>query len=500
MEHMENTRSKHGIRWTTESAKAAISQKFPEIQLEKFEFGKSSKASFIITCAEHGDVQTCDIAKYLRRSIGCPKCSYGQRKTRLRSNEEAIRTLSEVHPDIDFSNIVYKSDTEDVEFVCPEHGLQKRSFIGVKIGKNACRECSNEDIGNTRRSSLEEFVDQARVLYGDLDDFSKTVYLNRRELVIITCKAHGDYSILPCNYLAAGRCFRCNEGQTSKAEKEIAQFIKDLGVDIIERYKLPGKGRHRFELDIFVPSLNIGIEFDGIYYHGELMQDTKCLLKKRELCESFGIQSIHIFEDEWKYKKEIVKNRLKSILGFSERIFARNCEVRELGGRETSKFLEQNHIQGNANSSINLGLEFKGVLRAVMTFGKTRFFHSEDNVYELIRYCSIGSVIGGFSKLLKRFYIIQKDVKEIISYSDRRWSDGNVYEKNGFSFTHRTNPGYFWCKADKRHSRLVFQKRKLSNLFPKTNCDGKTEIEICHENGYWRIWDCGNDVWSFKLK
>ncbi|MEM4260990.1 MAG: hypothetical protein QXG00_07150 [Candidatus Woesearchaeota archaeon] len=89
-----------------------------------------------------------------------------------------------------------------------------------------------------------------------------------------------------------------------------------------------------------------------------------------------------------------------------------------------------NHIQGDAPSSINIGLYFEDMLVSLMTFSKSRF---DKNIkWELIRYCTLNfyNVIGGFSKLLS--YFIKHNNGSILSFSDRRFSIGNVYKKNGF--------------------------------------------------------------------
>jgi hypothetical protein len=91
--------------------------------------------------------------------------------------------------------------------------------------------------------------------------------------------------------------------------------LKSLNIDIIdsERELLNG-----LELDIYIPSHNLAIEFNGLYWHNELHKDKKYHLNKTELCEAKGIQLIHVFEDEWMFT---TVHQVSSLFLFSCSIF-----------------------------------------------------------------------------------------------------------------------------------------------------------------------------------
>jgi len=80
------------------------------------------------------------------------------------------------------------------------------------------------------------------------------------------------------------------------------------------------------ELDLKIGN-KIAIEYDGLYWHNDdVKEDHKYHLNKTLRCEQENIQLIHIFENEWNSKKDIVKSRIKNILGIHETIvFARKC-------------------------------------------------------------------------------------------------------------------------------------------------------------------------------
>jgi hypothetical protein len=132
------------------------------------------------------------------------------------------------------------------------------------------------------------------------------------------------------------------------------------------------------------------------------------------------------------------------------------------------------------------GLFYHDQLVAVMTFGKSRFGEG----IELLRFCNAlnTNVVGGAGKLLARFRSDHPEIQKIVSYADRRWSAGNLYEKLGFELVQKTDPSYFYIVNHKRKSRLQFQKHKLVAEGADPN---KSEHEIMKERKCPRIYDCG---------
>lgn len=303
------------------------------------------------------------------------------------------------------------------------------------------------------------------------------------------------------DHLDDGRIPRCNICYPyiidSKYEYEIIDFIKTFYTGNIihgNRQILHGK-----ELDIYIPNNNLAIEFNGLYYHSELTgnKDKNYHLNKTNECEKLGIRLIHIFEDEWRSKKEIVKSRLRHILGgCTSKIFARKCKVKILDSAESNIFLDKNHLQGKDNSAIRLGLFYNNELISVMTFGKLRKALgqcSKSGKYEMYRYCSALNIsaIGGANKLFS-YFIKNYTPLSVISYADKRWSNGDLYEKIDFKFLSTSTPSYFYTKDHyKKYHRFNFRKSELSKKLSIFNpC--LSEWENMKLNGYDRIWDCGN--------
>ena len=177
-------------------------------------------------------------------------------------------------------------------------------------------------------------------------------------------------------------------GSISTGEIEIREFLKTLNINYITGNRSILFGN---EIDIYLPDNKLGIEFDGLYWHSNLFKDKNYHLNKTEECEQLGIQLLHIFEDEWIYKKEIVKSIIKSKLGIVEnKVFARKCVIKKIDNITCSNFLNNNHIQGNINSKVKIGLFYNNDLVSVITFGKKRIaMGNKTNIegeYEMYRF------------------------------------------------------------------------------------------------------------------
>ena len=288
----------------------------------------------------------------------------------------------------------------------------------------------------------------------------------------------------------------------SKGEDEIAEYIRTtFGYKISQRDRSVLKPR---ELDIYVPDRKIAIEYDGLIWHSEMYKKemTNYHLSKTDECKKNGIRLIHIFEDEWLEKPQIIKSMLRNIFGVtSHRLYARQCDIRNIDSKTAMQFLDDNHIQGRCKAKYHYGLYYNGELVSLMTFGRTRqqkkYNDDYDNTWELLRFCNKldTTVVGGASKLLKRF-IGEVKPHRIVTYADKRWSLGNLYDRLGFTHTHDSKPNYFYVVGQHRENRFKYRKGALVKQgFDKD----KSEHEIMLERGIPRIYDCGTMAFEMKL-
>ena len=290
------------------------------------------------------------------------------------------------------------------------------------------------------------------------------------------------------------RCLKCypHLSGTSYLEKSFLNFVKDIyDGEILENNKILIAP---LELDVVIPEKKIAFEFNGTYWHSSKIKSIDYHLNKTLECEKIGYTLIHIWEYDWVNKNELIKGKVKALLGIDQiKIYARKCSIKEISSKEKNEFLNLNHIQGDDKSNVKLGLFYENELVAVMTFGKPRFNNNYD--YELIRYATkLGcQVLGGAGKLLKYFEKIYKP-KSIITYADRSYSQGNMYRKIGFNELKPSTPNYHWVKGDEIYTRYQCQKHNLKRILGDKFSKDLSENENMSLNCYTKIYDCGNLV------
>ena len=268
-------------------------------------------------------------------------------------------------------------------------------------------------------------------------------------------------------------------------------------LDLLEEHSIEHEINNRkiiapLELDIFIPSKNLAIEINGVYWHSELQgKDKNYHLNKTLECEKKGIQLIQFWDSELNKKWDIVSSMILAKCGIHKSKFgARQCLIEKIDSKTEQEFLNQNHLQGYRPSSICYGLYFKDELISLMSFGKPIFNKHFD--WELLRFCNKLNthVAGSASKLFN-----QRPQGSLISYSDRRYSNGELYSKLKMIKLEMSFPSYHYTNDYQTfYNRVKFQKHKLPNLLESFD-PSLTEWENMKMNGYDRIWDCGNLKW-----
>lgn len=297
-------------------------------------------------------------------------------------------------------------------------------------------------------------------------------------------------------------CTICNpmgSSRDTRVQAFIRKWLELKGIAFNEGDRKILEGR---EIDFYMKDLKIGIETNGLYWHSDKFKHPTYHLEKTELAFKKGVKLIQILEDEIIETPNLVEARLSSIFGINdEKVYARKCKVREVGKKESSDFIKENHIQGNSGCDVRLGLYHGNRLVSIMTFGGLRRSlgsKAKENHWELIRFCSMRNmtVIGGASKLLNHFIKIYTP-SEIISYCDRRWSDGEFYKKLGLVMESKTRPNYYYVKNGLRENRYKYRK----DVLVSQGFDGrKSEKEIMSERGFLRIYDCGTYRFRYTTK
>lgn len=455
---------------------------------------KNTKTKVTIVCPIHGQFNQIP-SKHLSGQ-GCTECSLKRKSIKFsKANDEFIKEAKEKQGDLyDYSLVKYTNNITPVNIICQVHGVFKQTPSNHLKGRG-CFKCSHNKRGLNSRFNSDEVLDKCRDNFNDKYDYTLANYITIKDKLDVICPIHGLFSKIAESHIKGQGCPKCAYINTIP-ETELTDFLtNDCEIEIIKSDRTILKPK---ELDVLIPSHNLAIEYNGLYFHNELHKDSKYHLNKTNDCEAKGIQLIHIFEDEWLYKKEIVKSRIKNILGLTDiKIYARKCIIKEVSPKGSKDFLNKNHIQGNVNSKIKIGLYYNEELVSLMTFNNPRN-NKINGVYELIRFCTKldTSVIGGASKLLQ-YFIKTYNPKEIISYADRRWSQGTLYDNLGFNKINVSKEDYSYIIKNKRFHKSSFKKKNLiSNGFDKNS----TEHEIMLSRKIYRIYDCGKIKYSIILK
>lgn len=284
-------------------------------------------------------------------------------------------------------------------------------------------------------------------------------------------------------------CLHCTPYKIqSYIQQELANWIKkELNIEIIENYKIPNSNK---EIDIYIPHKNIGIEVNGLYWHGEKFRHEKWHQEKKLLGIENNINIINIWEDELKLNRLLIENRLRSILLHNNKIFARKCTIKEVSVADSKAFFDEYHLHGFIGGKIKLGLYYNDNLYSMIILGNRNEF--KDESYELLRYATKSniSITGGFNKLIS-YGIKNYGIDKITTYIDLDWCNyrDNIYEHSKFNFIKMTIPKFHWVVNSKRENRIKYQKWKLVQAGADKN---KTANEIMHDAGYYKIWDTGN--------
>jgi len=387
----------------------------------------------------------------------------------------------------------YASKSEEIKNKTIKTNLEK---WGVKTPS------MNEDIKNRTKNTLLEkynvinimFSEEFRSKFNISNENDYVGYLGNRIYEFYCRECNKNYDIDYDNYYkrklrkvnTCTNCFPILENSSIK-EKELLNFIKSIYIgEILTSW------RDGLEIDIYLPQLKLGFEFNGLYWHSDERLDKNYHLNKTNYFKKKGIRIIHIWEDDWDFKSDIVKNQIRNWLGLIEKkIFARKCQIREIkDSKIINNFLEENHIQGMIRSIVKIGLYHEGQLVSVMTFDNSEGRKKmEDRGWNLSRFCSNKNyqIVGAASKLLN-YFIKNWNPNRIISFSDKDWSFGDLYFKLGFKLVNELKPDYKFIIDGRRVNKQRLTKKKLTKLGKDSSLTGS---EIIKEMGISKIYSVG---------
>ena len=409
---------------------------------------------------------------------------------KLKKIKTSLKNYGVIHPS---KSDIFKDNIKSTNL--KKYGVEW-NFLDLNI-KNKIKKTNLIKFGYENPSQsdvIKNKIKNSNILYSH-----KKIYENNNKIVdiidndyIMKCDCNKDHTFKINRVLFYKRretntiiCTICNpiDKKQSGLELQLINFIKencDHNIILNKRNII-----NPYELDIYIPDLNLAFEFNGVYLHNELNKSNNYHYNKSKMCKDLNINLIHIYEDDWIYKQNITKSMILNKLNkISNKFFARRCKIKQINDISIVKtFMNKNHIQGYTTSTIKLGLYYDKELISMM------LFKNNNNDYELVRFCSKLNtvVIGGASKLLN-YFINNYRFNELKTFSDIGYSTGDLYEKIGFKFDKYIKPSYYYVVDGVRIHKSNFKKQILTKKGFDKN---KSEHQIMLERNIYRIYNSG---------
>lgn len=457
----------------------------------KTEYVKAA-SKLTITCHQHGDFQ--QVAYSHLRGNGCPQCGLENNRINntkprgLYKDTEAFVVRAKLlwGNKFNYELSKYVGTKKPIQVECSEHGAFWTT-PNNHLNGSGCPKCRGYGFGDKEvKLQVAEHFPEYKVLS-----------VREGRFVKLRCEKHGVFERNRRNLLVFHQgCDKCiKEEQSSGVENLVANWLTKQRVKIVkgERKLLVGK-----EIDIWCPEHSVGIEVHGAYWHSEKYKDKGYHADKAVAAKHAGVELLQLWDHEILEKGDICRSLIKARLNMCERWYARQLTVQALTPKDSAKFFNLNHLQGNTNARVTLGL-FNGTkCLCAMSFGKARFSSGYD--WEIIRFANVLNtvVVGGASRVFQHF-IREHKPESIVSYADLRLSQGTLYKKLGFQFVQRSAPNYFWFKGQRRLSRYQTQKHKLVDVLA-TFDPALSETANMRVNGWARVWDAGNLVYAWTRR
>ncbi len=444
-----------------------------------------SKTQLTITCPKHGEfIQR---ATYHLHGKGCAACA-GKNKT----SKDVIDEFVLVHGDTyDYNAVEYIAAKNKVKIRCKVHDTYFEQEPDSHVHGRGCPQCGIELAATKETTKESEILERCIMAHGNTYDYSKMGYTGMANKITIICEKHGEFEQLPGNHIKGSGCPSCTCGSPSKGETELADYMESLGV-VVERNRrnlIPP-----YEIDIYLPEFNIGIEYCGLYWHSEATGKKMDYHRmKHELCSNKGIRLLTIFEDEWVERNTIIKASLRHFVGKSPRgVYARNTTIREIEWKVAKAFLNEHHMLGCGAPGRHRVAAFDkdDNIVAVMVWGAPSDERGSTDAMEMKRYvCTKYNHPGVASKLFK-WSVNEYNLSKVIAFVDLRFFEGAFKLSSGFKRVSESKPTLFWTDGIIRVKRRHHTKKTLLAM-EQFNDSSRTKVSMMKELGFSRIWDCG---------
>jgi len=380
------------------------------------------------------------------KGAGCPKCADEEKAERFRimnkagmhSQESVVARMKARDVDCVFGydDVDYKGIDTKVDILCKIHNKIFRQTPANHLAGNGCPLCANA----AHTLTTEQYKEKSKEIHNDRYDYPRTQYTGTYNPVIITCReeGHGDFTLKQAGWHIANKtgCPKCANANKSQPERAVIAYLATLtDHEILESKTIPGS---TLQMDAWIPELNLAIEYNGLHWHSEASKESlggkDYHLNKTNLCESQGIHLIHIYEDDWLYREDVVKSLLNEVINGIYCKSPTKLKVKIVEDSVAEVFVNRNSLSIKDIHSIDywIGLYDNKKLCSVMGIMEVA------EGYEIHRFCDAidHRIDVSFEKILE--YVHENiNPKVLIGYLDRSWwseTDCDHYSDYGFEY------------------------------------------------------------------
>lgn len=371
------------------------------------------------------------------------------------------------------------------------------SIISKNMSNKLCSWwASNEGVNERKRRSLSLDTVNERLLpalkeFEFLENIDDVYTAFKQSSIMTRCRDCGlEVKRTFTSLAGVPRCLACKPFPSiSIPQREIYDYVKSLGFCAdMNDWKVFGNR----EIDVYVPSMKFGIEFNGLWWHSEINRTYfRHVSDKHILAREKNVRLFTIFEDEWTEKRSLVESMIKVRLGLAIKKDARKCSIRRLETEERKSFFNISHLDGDVFSEVAFGLFDNEKIVSAISLRKP-FHNSLAQYNEIARFASAPGIIvrGALSKLIAKAILWSQlgNKKGLLSYVDMRVGDGHGYEKLGFKFQRETGPRFWWTDFKHRFNRFEFRAQ-----------NGMKQSEVAASAGVHKIWGAGNLVYVLEF-
>jgi len=323
-----------------------------------------------------------------------------------KTTEQFIKEAQEIFGNhYDYSITIYRGARSPIEYICKVHGKIVQSYATNHLRGKGCHKCRISKVAKANTKTYDSFLKKAHRVHGDLYEYPKEGYVNRKTKISIECKrCNKTFLQTPENHLSGRGCDTCNRIK-STWEKEL---LKKNFRKINKKYMFVYKTTNLINGKIYIGKHSTNNLKDG--YIGSGLIISKAFKKYGK--DNFNFEIIE-FSDSHEYLDQLEKDLIKE----------QNALDNEIGYN-----LHQGGLGGSSYKKINQ-YELNGTF--VRTWDAIILASQELNLcYKTIQSCAKGikPSCGGY---MWKDYIEHKECKDIKPFKSNSTKRINQYSIEG---------------------------------------------------------------------